>query len=137
MQKLSSKNGTCNKGGDIRVTERVFKYDDNTKLLNVRAISDDSFSKEQLKDIFLSVKAQLDNADKMIKKFDDIKLAKTNMSNQPRMKELLETVMIFVPQMQIPDDESVAKTLKYWKEQKEKLEKDIKELEQFVEKEKK
>jgi len=115
-------------------TERVFKYDENTKLLNVRAISDDNFSREQLKDIFLSVKSQLDNAEKMIKKFEEIKIAKTNMTNQSRMKELIETVMIFVPQMQIPDDESVSKTLKYWKEQKEKLEKDIKELEVFVDK---
>lgn len=112
--------------------ERSFIYNKDKKMLFVQAITRDEFTDEQVKTVVSDLKGQLDNANKSIEKYDKLKWSFKKIDTEPRTKELVEIVFDFLPQVQLPDRESIDKTLKYWTEQKIRIESDLKELEQYV-----
>ena len=114
--------------------ERTLTFDENTKLLNVVAITKDSYGTEQVKQINSDLTARLKQADDTIKKFDNLKFIVNKISKEPRTKELVEIVFALFPDAKMPDSESIEKTLKYWKDAKIQIEKDIEQISPFCQK---
>jgi len=116
-------------------TERKLKFDEKTQLLNVEAVTKDSFSKEQVKNIYHDLEAKKANAEKMLAGFSELKFALIKVSKEPRLKEIIETILTiskFVKDGNLPDMETVEKSVKYWKETKEAIDKDMESLKPII-----
>ena len=113
-------------------TERIFEFDENTKLLKVEAITKDNFTQEQIKNIYSDLKARLEQADISLKKLEEQRFALNKIEKEPRTKDLIEIISSFV-ELKIPPMESVEKAIKYWKEAKENIEQDMRQLSSYVE----
>jgi len=113
--------------------ERILDFDESSKILKVKAVTQDTFSEEQVKSIYRDIEAKLKNAEKSFSHFKDVKLALKMISTDNRLREAVETMMLFIPNAgEIPDMESTEKALKYWRETKKQLEKDLEQLKPFV-----
>ena len=115
-------------------TSRELSWDKDTQLLKVKAVTEDVFKKEQVKAIYSDLQAKLKQANTMLNKFKDIEFALKKMEKEPRLKEIIEIVLSFLENAQMPDKEAIEKTINYWKDSKIKLEKDISDLAPIFEK---
>ena len=115
-------------------SERKINWNEKTQLLEVEAVTKDAFSKEQVKNIYLDLEAKLKNASDMLLQFKDLKFALIKVGKEPRLKDIVETILTITKLGKLPDLESIDKTIKYYKEQKESLEKDINLLKPVYEK---
>jgi DNA-binding transcriptional MerR regulator len=114
---------------------RELKYDEKTKLLHVKTLSEEDFKLEQIKEIIKSTQVQLDNAEKQLKRVKDLKLVLNKIQKEPRTKELVEIIFTLMPEnIQLPNLDNLGYVEKFYKEQRDKLEKDLNELNPFADK---
>jgi len=114
--------------------ERKFEFDEKTKILRVKAVTDETFTLDQIKNIYTDLETKLKQSDEMLKRFKSMKVILLKLQKQPRLKEILEMLVVFMSQIQIPSMENVDKTIKFYAESKIKLEQDMKELKQYYDK---
>ena len=116
------------------VTSRTFEFNDKNKILKVRALSEDTFTLSQVKSIYEDEKNKLANAIAMLDKFKAMKSTLIKISKQPRLKEMIETLIVFIPNIQFPSMENIDKTIIFYEDQRKKLQQDLDELKQYVDK---
>ena len=114
------------------VTSRQFNFNKNTRILKVRALSEDEFTLEQVKNIYEDEKNKLAQAVAMLERFKAMKSNLIKISKQPRLKEMIETLIVFIPNIQFPSMENIDKTIIFYEDQRKKLQQDLDELKQYV-----
>ena len=114
--------------------QRTLEYDEATKLLKVKAITDDIFSFEQIKNISTDIHAKLKQVDKNLERFKTLKITLINIEKDSRLKELIEVIKCLMPEVQVPDMVGVESVLKNLNEQKVQFTKDLDQLKPYLEK---
>lgn len=110
---------------------RTIEYDSATKLIKAKALTEDTFSVEQVRNILTNSQNQLKTIDSQIKKHKTMEFAVKRLKEDARLKEVVDVLGVFM-QAEIPDLEAVRASLKFQEEQKAQLEKDIIQLSEVL-----
>lgn len=113
-------------------TKREFEFDKNTRILKVKAVSEDTFTLSQVKNIYEDEKNKLAQANAILDKFKEMKSNLIKISKQPRLEETIKTLLVFIPNINFPSMENIDKTIKFYDEQQKKLQQDLDELKKYV-----
>ena len=115
--------------------EKKFDYDKKKKQIKIKSYTEEEviLGVDQAKGIMTDMENRIKQADEMLKRSNEMKKILSKMNEQPRFKEIIETVIKLMPQqIQMPNMESLNAQVKYWDDYKKINEKDLKELKGFI-----